>query len=94
VNVVTAAIPTTDTVARINDGEVVDIPDRNFLYNIQTPQGFRIDTIRNAYAKAEKDKDLNATDDCGVVLKYLPEEKIVIANGSEKNSKCTFNKPT
>jgi 2-C-methyl-D-erythritol 4-phosphate cytidylyltransferase len=68
----------------------MSIPDRSFLYHIQTPQGFRIGTIRNAYAKAKKDKSLIATDDCGIVLKYLPDEKIITVPGSEKNIKCTF----
>ncbi|MDR2556620.1 MAG: 2-C-methyl-D-erythritol 4-phosphate cytidylyltransferase [Bacteroidales bacterium] len=92
-NAVTAAIPATDTIAQINDNKITNIPDRNFLYHIQTPQGFRIDTVRSAYAKARKDKNLTATDDCGIVLKYLPKEKVIIVSGSEKNVKCTFNKP-
>jgi 2-C-methyl-D-erythritol 4-phosphate cytidylyltransferase len=92
-NSVTVAIPATDTVAQIDNNEIKNIPNRNFLYRLQTPQGFRIDTIRNAYAKAKKDKSLTFTDDCGIVLKYLPEEKIIIANGSEKNVKFTFNTP-
>ncbi|MDR0763466.1 MAG: 2-C-methyl-D-erythritol 4-phosphate cytidylyltransferase [Bacteroidales bacterium] len=92
-NAVTAAVPATDTVAQASDNEITNIPNRDFLYHIQTPQGFRIDIIRDAYANARKDKGLIATDDCGIVLKYLPKEKIIIVKGSEKNVKCTFNTP-
>ena len=89
-NAVTAAIPVIDTVAQVDNNEIIDIPNRKSLYHVQTPQGFRIDTIRNAYAKTEKDSNLTVTDDCGVVSKYLQGEKIVIVEGDSQNVKCTI----
>ncbi|MDR1975206.1 MAG: 2-C-methyl-D-erythritol 4-phosphate cytidylyltransferase [Bacteroidales bacterium] len=94
-NAVTAAIPATDTIAQMNDDKnnIKDIPDRQFILQVQTPQGFKISTIREAYNSAKKDGNFTATDDCGVVLKYLNHEKIGIAQGDEKNFKYTFGVP-
>ena len=39
----------------------------------QTPQGFRLSVIQEAYATAAPDPDFEATDDCSVVLRYLPD---------------------
>ena len=55
----------------------------------QTPQGFRLSTIRRAYELAWQDPDFAATDDCSVVLKYLPDVPIHIVEGSEHNMKVT-----
>ena len=35
-----------------------------------------------------------ATDDCGVVKKYLPKEKIYIVSGEESNIKLTYKEDT
>ena len=34
--------------------------------------------------------DLAATDDCGVVLRYLPEVPVAVVSGSERNIKVTY----
>jgi 2-C-methyl-D-erythritol 4-phosphate cytidylyltransferase len=36
-----------------------------------------------------EDPDFVATDDCSVVLKYLPDEPIVVVNGDDRNMKVT-----
>lgn len=56
----------------------------------QTPQGFRLNTIKAAYDEALKDPDFITTDDCGVVLKYLPETKIYVVEGEDSNMKLTY----
>ncbi len=43
---------------------------------LKLPQGFSWKTIKLAYDLAQKDPDIKTTDDCGVVFKYLPDEKI------------------
>lgn len=89
VNVVTAAIPSADTLLEVSDGLVVGFPPRERLRRVQTPQGFLLSTIRTAYERAAHRHDFTATDDCSVVRRYLPGEPIRVAPGSERNLKVT-----
>ena len=66
------AIPSADTIIEVEDDIIQNIPDRSRLRRGQTPQAFRKTTIQKAYEIAKKDPNFQATDDCGVVLKYLP----------------------
>ena len=92
-NAVTVAIPITDTIYQVDDSQsfVKCIPNRVFLQRAQTPQAFRAKTIRKGYEIALKDPDFQSTDDCSVVAKYLPDEKIYIVQGEECNMKLTYN---
>ena len=88
---VAVAIPSTDTIFKLNDKKCIEsVPPRDFLYRAQTPQAFSCQTIKKAYDLALKDSNFIATDDCGVVLRYLPNEAIHIVEGDEKNIKITF----
>ncbi len=89
-NAVDVAIKTTDTIISVQDSLIRDIPNRNLLYNGQTPQAFYIETIRKAYELALQDPEFKATDDCGVVKRYLPEEKIYVVQGEQFNMKLTY----
>lgn len=89
-NAVDVAIPTADTIIKIKDSGIDNIPKRSELMRGQTPQGFRINTIKKAYDLAQKDSDFQSTDDCSVVLKYLPDEKIFVVEGDELNIKITY----
>lgn len=100
------AVPSTDTVwevhpdlngeVRIENGEfeiprfVARIPERKLMWRAQTPQAFRLPLIRDAYQRALQDPQFQATDDCGVVRKYMPGTKICVVEGSEENRKITF----
>lgn len=91
---VDVAIPSADTiiVTRTHgaDGEfITDVPDRSRLRRGQTPQAFHLSTIRRAYEIAAKDPNFQATDDCSVVLKYLPQVPIHVVRGDEWNMKVT-----
>ena len=87
---VDVAIRSADTIIEVDDDNViVDIPDRSKLRRGQTPQAFRLSTIREAYRRAWLDPDFVATDDCSVVLKYMPEVPIAVVDGSEQNIKIT-----
>ncbi|MBR8741727.1 2-C-methyl-D-erythritol 4-phosphate cytidylyltransferase [Nocardiopsis sp. MG754419] len=88
------AVPSGDTVVRVAEGRtggevIAETPDRSTLRRMQTPQGFRLGVVRRAYDLAMADPDLVATDDCGVVLRYLPEEEVRIVPGEETNIKVT-----
>jgi len=87
------AVPSSDTIAVVSDGVMADMPRRDSLVRCQTPQGFRLSVIRRAHELAAADPrfgDLPATDDCGIVLRYLPEVSVRIVPGSERNLKITF----
>lgn len=88
---VAVAIPSTDTIFKLNDSRCIEsVPPRDQLFRAQTPQAFSYATIKRAYQLALKDVNFKASDDCGVVLNYLPEEAIHIVEGDEKNIKITF----
>lgn len=89
---VDVAIPAVDTIVQCNrEGTYMEsIQDRNLLWRMQTPQGFRQRTIQEAYQIALKDPHFSATDDCGTVLRYLPDVKVGIVRGSEQNIKLTY----
>lgn len=88
---VEAAVELTDTVVAIGeDGCICDIPVRAMMRNAQTPQCFRRGIIRKAFEIALQDPNFVATDDCGVVHKYLPEVKIVLVKGEQENFKVTY----
>ena len=87
------AVPSSDTVAVVSDGVMTAIPRRDSLVRCQTPQGFRLSVIRRAYELAAADPgfgDLPATDDCGIVLHYLPDVPVHVVPGSERNIKITY----
>ena len=88
---VDTAIPSADTVIEVSPEESVmtDVLPRHLLRRGQTPQSFRLSTIRAAYAKAAEDPNFTATDDCTVVLRYLPGVPIAVVPGHERNMKVT-----
>jgi 2-C-methyl-D-erythritol 4-phosphate cytidylyltransferase len=91
-NAVDVVVPTTDTIISADPitNTIDTVPERARLRNGQTPQGFSWKTIKLAYELALKDPHFKTTDDCGVVLKYLPEEKIYLVTGEHNNIKLTY----
>ncbi len=91
-NAVCVAEICTDTILIKNNISncIKDIPNRNFIYNAQTPQCFKLSTIYKAYKLLYQNDNIEFTDNCGLIKKYLPKEKIYIVNGSHKNIKITF----
>jgi ribitol-5-phosphate 2-dehydrogenase (NADP+) / D-ribitol-5-phosphate cytidylyltransferase len=86
---VAVVVDATDTVVGVDGDVIADIPDRRRLRRCQTPQGFRLSTIRRAYELAAQDPAFVATDDAGVVLRYLPEIPVHVIEGAEDNIKVT-----
>jgi 2-C-methyl-D-erythritol 4-phosphate cytidylyltransferase len=86
---VDVVIPSADTIVVVDGDTITDIPDRGRMRRGQTPQGFRLSTIRRAYELAWQDPNFAATDDCSVVLRYLPDVPIHVVEGSEHNMKVT-----
>jgi ribitol-5-phosphate 2-dehydrogenase (NADP+) / D-ribitol-5-phosphate cytidylyltransferase len=87
---VDVAIPSADTIIEVDDDNVIrDIPARSRLRRGQTPQAFRASVIQRAYEVAADDERFEATDDCTVVLRYLPDVPIWVVPGDERNMKVT-----
>ena len=84
------AIPSSDTVVFAADGVMSHVPPREQLWRCQTPQCFRLPVIVRAHELAAADPDYTPTDDCGVVLRYLPGVPVHIVQGSERNIKITY----
>ena len=84
------ALPTSDTIVVAEDGVMSHIPPRETLLRAQTPQCFRLEVIAKAHELAAKDPAFVPTDDCGVVLRYLPDVQVHIVPGSERNIKVTY----
>jgi ribitol-5-phosphate 2-dehydrogenase (NADP+) / D-ribitol-5-phosphate cytidylyltransferase len=86
-------VPASDTIVIVDGDVMTAMPRRDMLRRCQTPQGFRLSVIRRAHELALADPafaDLSATDDCGVVLRYLPDVAIAVVPGSERNLKITY----
>lgn len=96
---VDTAIPSADTIIQVADStsssdgqrleQLVDVLPRHLLRRGQTPQAFKLSTIRSAYVNAAQDPNFVATDDCTVVLRYLPEVPIGVVQGDDQNMKVT-----
>ena len=83
-----AAVPVKDTVRQTRGGDNTDsitLP-RDRLYSVQTPQGFDVALIREAYAAAEAEGFLG-TDDGG--LAERAGHPVTIVEGSYRNIKIT-----
>lgn len=89
---VTVAIPVTDTLYRVESQEsiVESIPLRSEFMRAQTPQAFHLNTIKTAYEKALASGNIIATDDAGILHKYIPDTPIYIVSGDESNRKITY----
>jgi 2-C-methyl-D-erythritol 4-phosphate cytidylyltransferase len=90
---ISVVVPSSDTIVEVADGTIQRVLPRHTLARCQTPQGFRLSVIARAYQRADADPAFAttpATDDCGVVLRYLPEVTIGAVTGSERNLKITY----
>lgn len=91
------AVPCTDTLWEVHpDLEddyvgrfVARVPERRLMWCAQTPQAFLLPTLRDAYQRALQDPRFAATDDCGVVRRYMGGVKIRVVEGDERNFKLT-----
>jgi len=84
---VVLAMPVKDTIKASNpDGTVLKTLDRESLWQIQTPQAFQVDVIKEAYSRAMEDGFVG-TDDASLVERL--GVKVHILPGSYMNIKIT-----
>lgn len=87
---VDVVIPSADTLVEVYDDEcIANIPNRSFMRRGQTPQAFKLATIKLAYQKAISEKRFTFTCDCGVVRSMIPGIRVATVKGSEANMKVT-----
>jgi len=84
------AVPASDTMVVTDHGVMQSMPRRETLHRCQTPQCFRLSVISRAHELAAADPGFSPTDDCGVVMRYLPDVPVHIVPGSERNIKVTY----
>lgn len=81
---VNTCIKATDTIVKIKNNKIIDIPKRKDLFQGQTPQTFQYKIILKAHKNA---KIKNATDDCSLVKDI--KKDIYITPGDIFNIKIT-----
>jgi 2-C-methyl-D-erythritol 4-phosphate cytidylyltransferase len=80
------AVPAKDTIKVVRDGIVISTPDRDTLWQAQTPQSFRFGIIFAAHQAAEQDGFIG-TDDASLVERRGGAVRIV--RGDYRNIKIT-----
>lgn len=87
-NAVDVAIPSADTIIKVKDNNIIEsIPERKYLKRGQTPQCFKLSTIKKAHELSKDDN--NFTDDCGLILKYNLGD-VYVVDGDGENIKITY----
>ena len=80
------AIKVVDTLKIVNNNVVTKTLNRDYIYQIQTPQAFLLKIIVDAMEYAEK-KKFSGTDEASIVEFF--GHKVVITTGSKRNIKIT-----
>ena len=83
-----SAIPCTDTVAQVAEGKIKNVPARETLRQIQTPQGFFTENLRYAYERAFALDKLDFTDDSSVFSEFCGSPCLCM--GAQENRKLTY----
>ncbi len=85
----TVAVPVKDTIKVVDeDAFGIDTPDRKTLYQVQTPQTFQRELIREAHFRFGQDPRPGITDDTMLVEEYLGR-RVKIVPGDYGNLKIT-----
>ncbi|HLK41918.1 MAG TPA: 2-C-methyl-D-erythritol 4-phosphate cytidylyltransferase [Thermoleophilia bacterium] len=79
-------LPMTDTVKRVAGGTVAETLERGSLVAVQTPQAFRAEAIRQAYAVDAATRD--ASTDCAALVEAAGL-RVAVVDGDPDNLKVT-----
>ena len=71
------------------EGFAAETPDRSTLWQIQTPQVFRYDIIKESYDKLYAGGRFNGVTDDAMVLERYGEHRIKLVNSDYRNIKIT-----
>ncbi len=82
-------VPAKDTIKVVDDEDYgIDTPDRQYLWQVQTPQAFIYEDLIHAYQEMEKENNINVTDDTMIIERYLGRKSKMVF-GSYSNIKIT-----
>lgn len=82
-------VPVKDTIKVIDeDNYAVTTPNRNTLWQVQTPQSFSYSLVYEAYKKVMEEKVPGITDDA-MVVEYATTKRVKLIEGSYENLKIT-----
>ena len=81
------ALPLSDTVAEVLDGNILNVPPREGFAAVQTPQGFYRNKLLGAYERARADGRI-FTDESGVYAAYAESPRLFL--GDRANKKLTY----
>lgn len=82
-------MPSKDTIKVVNEsGVVVETPDRKYLWQVQTPQVFAYELIKDAYSELMANETIQVTDDA-MVLETVKGIPVKLVEGSYENIKIT-----
>ncbi len=79
-------VPVKDTIKEVENEQIVATPQRQRMWQVQTPQVFRFELLFRAYQKAAED-DFRGTDDASLVERL--GARIVMIEGDYRNLKIT-----
>ena len=74
---VTLAQKTKNTMIIAKNGQISKYLDRDFIYNVQTPQSFKFDIIYNSHINAINSGNTDITDDTQIVMPYYNNIHII-----------------
>jgi len=81
----------TDTLLAVDAGGVMERSlDRSVVRLAQTPQAFRLGTLRSSHLPAADGAEDDPTDDGTAVLRALPGARIATVPGDRRNRKVTY----
>ncbi len=82
-------MPVKDTIKIADEeGFAAQTPDRRKVWQVQTPQTFEYQLIKNAYEKLLEEEPEGITDDA-MVVETMTEHKVKLVEGSYRNIKIT-----
>lgn len=85
-----AAAPVKDTIKVADaDGYAVNTPDRKTLWQIQTPQVFSADVIKEAYRRLYEENCFDGVTDDAMVVERYGYSKVKLVNCGYRNIKIT-----
>lgn len=71
------------------DGAVDYTPDRSCVWNVQTPQTFEFELIKNAYEALFKDESSYTVTDDAMVVETFTKQPVYLVDGDYRNIKVT-----
>lgn len=85
-----AAAPVKDTIKVADaDGYAVNTPDRKTLWQIQTPQVFSANVIKEAYRRLNEENCFDGVTDDAMVVERYGDSKVKLVNCGYRNIKIT-----